>query len=176
MTVWVLLLRGVNVGGKNSLPMAEFRDLLQTLGYEEPRTYIQSGNALFGSDEDDARAIGEDISAAISREFGFRPSCLALEVSRVRTARERCPFEDEGDGKTVHFFFLAEEPDEPDLEAVSRLAKDTERFSLEDGVFYLSAPDGIGRSKLAQNVEAKLGVPVTARNLRTVDKLIELAT
>jgi uncharacterized protein (DUF1697 family) len=72
-------------------------------------------------------------------------------------------------------YFLAASPERPDLDGLEGIKSDRERFFLGDGVFYLHAPDGIGRSKLAANVERLLGVPATARNWRTVGKVMEMA-
>ncbi len=76
----------------------------------------------------------------------------------------------------MHLFFLAETPPAPDLDAVDRNSKASEAWSLTDGIFYLHAPEGIGRSKLAAGVEKIMGVGATARNWRTVRKLLALAS
>jgi uncharacterized protein (DUF1697 family) len=83
--------------------------------------------------------------------------------------------EAESEPKTLHLYFLAAPPERPDLDALEGIKGDRERFVLGDGVFYLHAPDGIGRSKLAANIEKLLGVPATARNWRTVHKVMEMA-
>ena len=71
--------------------------------------------------------------------------------------------------------FLASVPKNPDFDALESIKSDRERFVLKDGVFYLHAPDGVGRSKLAANAEKLLGVPVTSRNWRTVCKIRDMA-
>jgi uncharacterized protein (DUF1697 family) len=76
------------------------------------------------------------------------------------------------EGKSLHFFFLASTPAKPDLDALAKLKSSSEEFKLGKNVFYLHAPDGIGRSKLAAKVEKALGVPATARNWNTVSKLM----
>jgi uncharacterized protein (DUF1697 family) len=86
------------------------------------------------------------------------------------------PFpEAESDPSTLHLYFLAASPENPDLEGLEEIKDDRERFFLGDDVFYLHAPDGVGRSKLAANAERLLGVPATARNWRTVRKVMEMA-
>lgn len=177
MNRWIGLLRGINVGGANRLPMAELRDELERLGLASVRTYIQSGNVVFDSPDDDtAEAIAGRIETAIEGRNGFRPRVLVLSAMRFREAMEANPFpEGEAEPKTLHLFFLAGPPDEVDLPALRAAASPTERFRLEDRVFYLHAPDGIGRSKLAARAEALLGVPATARNWRTVTRVWDLA-
>ncbi len=81
----------------------------------------------------------------------------------------------ESEPKTLHLYFLAVTPERPDLDALERIKGERERFVLVDGVFYLHAPEGIGRSKLAANAEKLLGIPATARNWRTVGKVMEMA-
>ena len=93
------------------------------------------------------------------------------------TAVSRNPFPaTDEQHKTLHFYFLESAPPHPDLASLDALKSATEQFTLIDSVFYLHAPDGIGRSKLAVKVERALGVPATARNWRTVNKLLEMGT
>ncbi|MCR9079323.1 MAG: DUF1697 domain-containing protein [Hyphomonadaceae bacterium] len=176
MTVWIALLRGINVGGNNILPMKDLRALLEQAGLTQVSTYIQSGNCVFAADETDPRALERSIAAAIDARFGFRPQILVMRAKTFQQALAANPYpEGAEDPKTVHFFFLAEPAAGADLAAMEDLRAGTERFALTDRVFYLHAPDGIGRSKLAAKVERHLGVATTARNLRSVMKLAELA-
>ena len=175
MTTWIALLRGINVGGNNLLPMKDLRHLLDRAGFTQVRTYIQSGNCVFHSDEADPGELQRVISEAIETEFGFRPSVLVLDgVALLRAISENPYPEGADDPKSVHLYFLAAPAIAPDLAGLKALQTATERFTLKEHVLYLHAPDGIGRSKLAARVEQKLGVPTTARNLRTVVKISEL--
>ena len=91
-------------------------------------------------------------------------------------AVEANPFpEAESEPKTLHVHFLASMPKNPDFAILESIKSERERFVLKDGVLYLHAPDGIGRSKLAANAEKLLGVPATSRNWRTVRKIIDMA-
>jgi uncharacterized protein (DUF1697 family) len=86
------------------------------------------------------------------------------------------PFpEAEAEPKSLHLYFLTVPPENPDLKTLDRLKQDNERYSLNDKVFYLHAPDGVGRSKLATQVEKALGVAATARNWRSVCKIMAMA-
>ena len=99
-----------------------------------------------------------------------------MELEEIEKAVGSNPFpEAESDPKTLHLHFLASMPKDPDLEALESIKSDRERFVLKDSVFYLHAPDGIGRSKLAANAEKLLGVALTGRNWRTVCKVTALA-
>jgi uncharacterized protein (DUF1697 family) len=176
MTTYVVLFRGINVGGKNKLPMKDLVATLENIGCREVATYIQSGNAVFRSEEQDALLLSETIEAAIKERHGFEPRVLVLASEEMERAMRSNPFpEAESEPKTLHLYFLAVPPESPDLDALEGIKGDRERFVLGDGVFYLHAPDGIGRSKLAANIEKLLGVLVTARNWRTVRKVMEMA-
>ena len=176
MTCWVALLRGINVGGHHILPMQALRSLLEDLGSRQVATYIQSGNAVFCHDESDADELSKIISDAIDRQFGFRPQVLLLTQAQLTRAVVANPYAGTGhEPKTMHLSFLAEKANTPDLDGLEALRSDTEAFTLADDVFYLYAPDGIGRSKLAAKVEKLLGVPITARNWRTVNKVLDMA-
>jgi uncharacterized protein (DUF1697 family) len=176
MKTYIALLRGINVGGNNVLPMKDLVALLEDLGSRNVKTYIQSGNAVFQSEEENASLLSDRIKVAIRNSHGFEPQVLLLELEEIEKAVESNPFpEAESEPKTLHLHFLASMPKDPDLEVLASLKGERERFVLEDRVFYLHAPDGIGRSKLAANAEKLLGVAMTARNWRTVCKVTAMA-
>ena len=173
---WIALLRGINVGGGNKLPMASLRAILDGLGATDVQTYIQSGNAVFRHAETDAAKVGDMIGNGIHQRHGFRPRVLALTAAEMARSADANPFPSaETEPKTLHLYFLAEPSTAPDIEAIRALASGSETFRLTDSVFYLHAPDGIGRSKLAQQVERLLGVEATARNWRTVWNVLAMA-
>jgi uncharacterized protein (DUF1697 family) len=176
MSTWIALFRGINVGGRNILPMKELVRDLEALELEDVRTYIQSGNAVFRSSGEAAADLGARIAAKVEERHGFRPHVLVLSAGQLRDAIESNPFpEAEGEPKTLHLSFLASPAEAPDVASLNELRSPSERFHLTDTVFYLHAPDGIGRSKLAAKVEKLLGVAATARNWRTVRKLRQMA-
>ncbi len=174
MSDFVALFRGINVGGKHILPMQDLRDILQTVGCEDVQTYIQSGNAVFSASAT-ADSLSRDISAAIERQFDFAPQVLLLTAKQFKAIAASNPFpQGESTPKALHVAFLTETPAEPDLEALRGLQADSEQFVLHDDAFFLLAPDGIGRSKLAAKVDRFLGVPTTGRNWCTVSKVLEM--
>lgn len=173
---WIALLRGINVGGGNKLPMASLRAILDGLGATDVQTYIQSGNAVFRHAETDAAKVGDMIGSGIHQRHSFRPRVLAMTAAEMARAAETNPFPDaKAEPTTLHLYFLAEPSTAPDIDAIRALASSSETFRLTDGVFYLHAPDGIGRSKLGQQVERLLGVAATARNWRTVGSVLAMA-
>ena len=170
------MFRGINVGGKAALPMAELTKLLEACGYTGIKTYIQSGNVVFRSSKTEADKLPERIGKAVSSRHGFRPEAIVLGVGEIERAVVSNPFpEAEAEPKSLHLYFLERSPPNPNLEAMSALKAASESFATVDKVFYLHAPDGFGRSKLAARAEKLIGVGATARNWRTVNKILELA-
>jgi uncharacterized protein (DUF1697 family) len=177
MQTWIALFRGINVGGNNILPMAELRDDFESLNIENVRTYIQSGNVVFDSSAKTAASLSKKIVRRIEERHGFCPQVLIVTREDLLATIESNPFaEAVSDPKTLHFLFLAEPASNPDMEALDGAKAPSERYELTDRVFYLHAPDGIGRSKLASKAERYLGVVATGRNYRTVAKLLSMVT
>ncbi len=177
MPTWILLLRGINVGGKHQLPMKELRETLVEVGCTDIETYIQSGNVVFTNPMRSETKLTQSIEDAIERRFQFRPAALLFSPKFLRQAIEENPYlQAESQPKAVHFFFLAKAANNPDLASLEAIATATEKFSLIDRVLYLYTPDGLGKSKLASCIEKRLGVQTTARNYNTVAMLNRMTT
>ncbi|MDO8811575.1 MAG: DUF1697 domain-containing protein [Gallionella sp.] len=177
MKTCIALFRGINVGGKNMLPMKELVTVLESIGLQNIKTYIQSGNAVFQSKTADTAKLAKTISAAIKESHGFEPQVLLLDSVALEEAIKANPYpEAEAAPNTLYVVFLAAIPPKPDLDALERIRAASERFQLAGNVLYLHAPDGVGRSKLAAGMERLLGVAMTSRNWNTVRKLQEMIT
>lgn len=175
MTTLIALLRGINIGGNNLLPMKELSALLTGIGLREVRTYIQSGNVVFRCAVKNKAALAAQISAAIEAQHGFAPQVLLLDAAELRKAIADNPYpEAEADPPSLSLLFLAEAPRHPDLQALEALRTASERFKLMGKVFYLHAPEGFVRSKLAARAEKLLGVAASGRNWNTVCKLAQM--
>jgi len=175
MQTWIALFRGINVGGRNSLPMKRLKELLTELGAQNIRTYIQSGNAVFEHSVSNAADLAEQIGLAVQKAQGFNPQVMLLTQPELEAAIAANPYpEAVDDPKSLHLYFLATPATDPKLNELEELKSNSEAFTLTDQVFYLFAPEGIGRSKLAEKAERKLAVATTARNWRTVTKVAEL--
>ncbi len=148
--------------------MKELRALLESNGFQNVSTYIQSGNIVLTAIQRPEKEIG----TLIQNEFGFTPVILTLSKEEFKSAISNNPYK-EYEGKFVHFYFCKETP-KLNTSKLESLASDTERYKIIDKVFYLHAPDGIGRSKLVVKIEDCLGAPATGRNLNTVKKLEEI--
>jgi uncharacterized protein (DUF1697 family) len=178
MTMYAALLRGINVGGSKKVPMGELRTLMQGLGYADVATYLQSGNAVFGSDHGDEESLADELAAAMEKHFGFTVGVLVRDHAYLRAVREACPFPAaELEGKQLHITYFSEAVDAERFAAVAPADFLPEEFRLGDRVLYLYAPDGLGRSKLAPVLARPRllkGLTATTRNWNTVVKLEEL--
>lgn len=176
MNICIALLRGINVGGKNSLPMKGLVAIMEVIGAQKVRTYIQSGNAVFEIAEQDLVLLSKRLSVEIGKRYEFKTCVVVLGLEALEKAMAANPFpEAEGDPVGLHLGFLASDPTHANLEKLDSLRKASERFRLIGPVFYLHAPEGVGRSKLAAGAEKALGVPMTVRNWRTVGNIREMA-
>lgn len=176
MPICIAFFRGINVGGRNKLPMKELVSLFEHLGIHGAKTYIQSGNVAFRCSRQQRPEVGRRIASAIKQHHGFEPKVLVLTVQELEHAVAANPFMDaRKEPTTLHLWFLKDAPASPDLERLESLKSDSERCKLDRKVFYLHAPEGFGQSKLAENVEKCLGIDATARNWQTVTKTLELA-
>ncbi|MBI1285396.1 MAG: DUF1697 domain-containing protein [Thiobacillus sp.] len=176
MNTYVAFFRGINVGGNCSLPMKELVAALEGLGALNVRTYIQSGNAVFESAKKNLTRLSKQVPAEILKRRGFEPHVKVLSIEALAKAIAENPFPEAiADPGSLHLGFLASPPKNPDMEKLFSLKKESERFHLIENRFYLHAPEGVGRSKLAASSEKLLGVPMTDRNWRTVCKVMEMA-
>lgn len=175
MPTFILLLRGVNVSGANIVKMAEFRAFLSGLGFENVETYIQSGNAVFSSQKP-AAAVHFYISEAFAPRFGFLAHMMLLEAGELAAAIAGNPFAGPGiDPARLHVGFMADEPGAEAEAALAARLRTSEEYQIAGRVFYLSTPDGLGKSRFAGVIEKTLKVPVTFRNWRTALALAEMA-
>jgi uncharacterized protein (DUF1697 family) len=172
----IALFRGINVGGKSTIQMSALSGIFCELGCKNVRTFIQSGNIIFDPPEIGDNALIDQIQQKIKNEFWISPFILILDVEDIEKAIMNNPFPQAVDiPQTLHLGFLSSIPLKPDLPRLEKLKSETEQFRLIGNVFYLFAPDGVGRSKLAAGVEQAMGVPMTDRNWRTVCKIFEIA-
>jgi len=177
MENWIVLLRGINVGGNNKLPMKSLVAELEAMGLSAVKTYIQSGNVVLRCPAARAAKLDREIAATIREKFGFEPAVMLISAKELVKAKKVNPFpeaDNEMEGRTLHFFFLASAPKTIDKERLEAVRRQSERWQIKGSVFYLHTPEGFGDSKLATQVEKILGVQATARNLRTVNALLEM--
>ena len=183
MASHVALLRGINVGGRNKVPMAELREVTASLGHTGVTTYIQSGNVLFTTDEGDTGKLASDLEAAITGTFGIESSVVVLSRADLAGILDRNPHPDEPNPKFVHVVFLKSELPPGLLDRVKAAESACAAKGSRDTVtasgpaLFLHTPDGYGTSELAQTLMRITSGPevgATARNWSTATKLLSL--
>jgi uncharacterized protein (DUF1697 family) len=173
VTTCVILLRAVNVGGAK-LPMAELRELATELGATDVSTYIASGNLICDAPKD-VKAFGAALEKAIEKKYGFFRECILRTPAELTRARTSYPFVVD-DPKNGHIVFLLDQPTRAAIAKARKLETGADRWEVVGREMHIRYDHGAGRSDMNGPAIGKaLGVPGTSRNLRTVEKLIELA-
>jgi uncharacterized protein (DUF1697 family) len=170
----VALLRGVNVGGKNCVPMKELADIFVKAGCADVRTYIQSGNVLFRATRTIAKSLPPRITEQIAKRFGCQIPVVLRTAEQLATAVRNNPFR-KVPQEALHVYFLAGLPDASRVAQLDPERSKPDAFLVHGREIYLHLPNGIGRSKLTNAYfDSKLAITSTARNWRTTLKLLEL--
>lgn len=173
---YAVLLRGVNLGGRRKVSMAELRALLNRLGFDDVRTHLQSGNAVFGTVETPPAKIAARVEAAIAGEFGMPVRCVVRTRDEMHAVLDGHPLADVADnGSRMMALFLSAEPDPALAAAHDPVALDPERIRRGDRVVYQWCPDGVLKAPdVAGFVTKRWKVTVTGRNWNTVARLAAL--
>jgi len=170
MNKFIILLRGVNVSGKNKLPMKELRELLTSFGFQHVQTYIQSGNIILNSDLS-TKEIEHQITRLIGEKYGYEVPSFAYTAQDWKKILDKCPYV-EGE-RSIYFTFLNKVPENPFVEIKKG---ETDEYTIINNMVYLYCLS-YGKTKLSNNLfENKLKVRATSRNNRTVIKLFEMVT
>lgn len=175
MAIYIALLRGINVGGHNLVKMSELKQIFDDMGFKKVKTYIQSGNVLFESDED-ASILKGKIEQQLHSVVG-KPVSVALRTSEeMKRVITNCPFKVDSlaEGDSIHVSLLTEPPSQEGIDKLTACDKGVDDYHIEGNDVYLLLRQSIRDSKLAVHL-SKLGVPATARNWNTVNKLCDLA-
>ena len=169
-------MRGINVGGKNALPMKALAELFAAAGCADVRTYIQSGNVVFEASEAVAARLPAALSAAIARRFDLRVPLMTRTAADLDAVVRGNPFLRQGaDPATLHVAFLADLPRPEHVVALDPRRSPPDQFLVQGREIFLCCPHGVGKSKLTnQYFDSKLNTVSTGRNWRTVLKLLEL--
>lgn len=178
MTTYAALLRGINVGGSKKVPMADLRALLTGLGHEDVRTYLQSGQAVFTSGHGDEESLAAEITHAIEKYFGFGVDVIVRDHAYLKAIADACPFPAADlEPKQLHVTYFSAPVSPERFAEIDESAYLPEEFRLGDRALYLYAPNGLGRSKLAEHLSKPRitkGVIATTRNWNTVVKMVEM--
>ncbi|CAG0959582.1 hypothetical protein PLCT2_00676 [Planctomycetaceae bacterium] len=172
-STYIALLRGINVGGKNLLPMKALAALCEEAGCEDVRTYIQSGNVVLRAEAKLAASLPGKLGTAIKRGFGFEPPIVLRSVEELARVAAGNPFINH-EAETLHVAFLSHAPDKETARSLE--PKPPDEFVLSGREIYLRCPNGYGKTKLTNAwFDARLKTTSTVRNWKTVLKLLELA-
>lgn len=178
MPVLIAMLRGVNLGGHNKIKMDDLRALCESLKFEDPRTYVQSGNIIFRTKEKNSPALVTKIQNAIERKFGFRPAVILRTTDELRSAIAATPFtaSRELEPSKILVTFLSDAPGSDATATLVGLKDYPEEIHLKGRELHIYFPNGAGKSKLPwSQVERLLKTTGTARNWNSVTKMLSMA-
>ncbi len=178
MPVLISMLRGINVGGHNKVDMGALRALYESLKFEGPRTYVQSGNVIFRTKQKISPAFAKKIQDAIEREFGCRPAVILRTTDELRKAIAASPFPASRslESGKILVTFLNAEPGPEAHDALLLLKSYPEEIHLKGRELYIYFPNGAGKSKLPwSSVEKLFKTTGTARNWNSVTKMLAIA-
>ena len=175
MNTYIALLRGINVSGHKKILMAALRVLFEKLGFENVRTYIQSGNVIFQTKEENLSNIEDRIKDQILKQYDFEVPILIKTRKELQSIVNNCPFAQEKMEKS-HFTLLFTPPIKELIHETNKVNYPNEEFSITNNCIYFYCSTGYARVKCNGNFfEKKLKVTFTSRNYRTMMKLIELS-
>ena len=178
MPVLTCFLRGVNVGGHAKIKMDALRALFASLKFENPQTYVQSGNIVFKTSERNLELVASRIKQAITKKFACSPEIMLRSVAELRAVVLNNPFakRDNIEPGKLHVFFLSAQPAKDAKENLRQLAIQTEELHLMGRELFIYFPNGVGKSKLPwARLDKALQTSGTGRNWNSVTKVLELA-
>lgn len=178
MIVYIALLRGINVSGQKKIRMADLGEMFRRLDFDDVSTYIQSGNVIFRSTENNTSGLEQKISKGIRDTFGFDVQVLVKTRSDIEKILKENPYTKKEDleAKRIYFTLLKGEPAAGLYNNLNQEDYPNERFQITQNCVYLNCMKGAGNAKLTNNIiERKLKVAATTRNHRTLVKLLEIS-
>lgn len=175
-STYVALLRGINVGGNNKLPMKDLVAIFERAGCARVRSYIQSGNIVLEAEPEVAADLAARVSAEIEKRFRLRVPVMLRTARELRTIARKNPLLEAGASvESLHVIFLADDPGKSRAATLDPDRSPPDTFVVRGREIYVSCPNGVGRSKLTNAwFDTKLGTVSTGRNWRTVLKLVEM--
>jgi len=174
VTRYLVLLRGINVGGRNMVAMAELREMCERIGLEDVRTLLQSGNVVFRLAAGDLGQLEARLEQETAKRLGVKPAYFVRTADEWASLVKRNPFREEAVSDPGHLLavLMRQPPTKAGLSALRAAIPGRERVEARGRDAYFYYPDGVGRSKLTPAlIERHLGGSGTARNWNTVLKL-----
>ena len=176
MTKYIAILRGINVGGKRKILMADLKELFSEIGFADIQTYIQSGNVIFNTKrKDDNIELANKIEQSIAKNYDFKVPVIVRDVEELNEAISNNPFFEKNDIERLHLTFLKEVPETEKLDKIKTYDYSPDKFEIKDKNVFVYCSGKYSDSKLTNKFfESKLKVLATTRNWKTVLKLLEL--
>lgn len=178
MTIYIAILRGINVSGKRTIKMDALKKMCENLHFQKVKTYIQSGNIVFGFPETDTHTISEMLKNAIATEFGFDVPVITLSVVELANVIQSNPFSEVKslDDSFFHITFLSKIPATEKIDLLKQTPLNHDKYEVLNKAVYLYCPDSYSNSKLSNTyLETKLKVKATTRNWKTANELLKIA-
>ena len=171
---YLVMPRGINVGTRNRVPMAELRAMLADEGYSDVATVLQSGNVVVSSESDHPDEVAGAIQRLLSDEFDVEVPCVVRTANQVREVIKRNPLQEVvSDPSRYLVNFLSEEPAPEVAGALLEEDHSPEAIAIEGAEAYIWTPDGVKAMTLSYAyLEKRLGVVATARNWNTLEKIV----
>lgn len=172
---YVAFLRGINVGGKNKVKMETLREICAALGFENVKTYINSGNIIFETSKTGDGKLAAKISEAIEKQFGLQIKTIVRSIAAVEEIARNNPFADEFENdKDLHVFFLDEEMPPDKTELLLSNNNENERYFVRGREIFCLLKISVLDSLMGKDyIAKKLKISSTSRNWRTVNKVLE---
>jgi uncharacterized protein (DUF1697 family) len=173
---YVAFLRGINVGGKNKIKMETLREVCSAQGFENVKTYINSGNVIFETSKRDDKKLAAKIEKAIEKEFGLQIRTIVRSIAEIENIVKNNPFDGQFENeKDLHVFFLDEEMPEEKREMLLSNNNESEMFAVRGREVFCLLRVSVLDSLMGKDyIAKKLKIPSTARNWRTVNKILEI--
>jgi uncharacterized protein (DUF1697 family) len=173
---YTAFLRGINVGGKNKIKMETLREICGALGFTNVKTYINSGNIIFETAKTDDKKLAEQIEKAIEKEFALRIKVIVRSITEIENIIKNNPFDGQFENdKDLHVFFLDDELPEDKRELLLSNNSENEQFAVLGREIFCLLRISVLESLIGKDyIAKKLKVSATARNWRTVNKILEL--
>ena len=174
MSVFVSMLRGINVGGQKKILMKDLRSLYESLDFEDVQTVIQSGNVIFCSAGVEIADLTSLIEEKINQTYGFYVHAILRNADEMQRIVQSNPYFDKASGESrwLHVTFLSHSPTDDDLQKIMDLDFGADAFCVSGREIYLYCPGGSAKTKLTNTFfEKKLNVAATTRNWKTANKI-----
>jgi len=175
MKTYIALLRGINVSGKKKIKMADLKEYLSELNFQEIQTYIQSGNIIFKFPKRAVQDLEKKIHEKIKEKYDFEVPVIIKTAEELTLILNSIPFQDI-DVSKLYFTLLSQKPKQELIKKLKEVDYSPEEYHIDNKVIYFYAVNGYGRAKMNTNFfERKLKVQATTRNWKTTNKLLEMA-